>query len=79
MNWRVLFSDRAKKCWFSTLLENVIGHINPVKVLKALSLVNFIYSGWVTYALHGFLDLKDLGADNLFIVQNLYGPRESCM
>jgi len=76
-----LFSDRTKMVAYPHC-SNIIGHINPVKVISqkaklhgALSVVD-----GVGYAPHGFPDLKDLGADiYLFSLYKTFGPHLGLM
>ena len=76
-----LFSDRTKMVAYPQC-SNIIGHINPVKVISqkaklhgALSVVD-----GVGYAPHGFPDLKDLGADiYLFSLYKTFGPHLGLM
>jgi selenocysteine lyase/cysteine desulfurase len=76
-----LFSERTKMVAYPHC-SNVIGHINPVKVISqkahihgALSVVD-----GVGYAPHGFPDLKDLEADiYLFSLYKTFGPHLGLM
>ncbi|MEL4456385.1 aminotransferase class V-fold PLP-dependent enzyme [Lutimonas vermicola] len=76
-----LFSDRTKMVAFPHC-SNVIGHVNPVRVISqrahdhgALSVVD-----GVGYAPHGFPDVKELAADiYLFSLYKTFGPHLGLM